>query len=138
MLDKEHIKDYRGGGREYRMENGMENGRQWDGWLGMYNDETDQYKGNYEYFHLEFSNMKEMESVRLDDPDFAYDYLSSTHHKVPHQMIYMDMEQVVGPKTINKFADMFGKFDHLEQVALVFYENQHLDHKTFQRFCGAL
>lgn len=104
------------------------------GWKGMYNDNL--YGEKHQYYHLDMDIMSCMERIHLECPGFAGDYFAK--HRVPSQGVFIDMEMTNGVKMMEAFARVLTKYDHLEDINLVFYENKNLDLKTFTALCTAI
>jgi len=80
--------------------------------------------------------MAEMSSVHLDSPKVADAYFKA--HKLPSQGVFFDMEMTTDVSTMEAFAEILSKNDHLQDINLVFYENRDLSLNVFKKFTQAL
>jgi len=102
-----------------------------NGWLGLYNDKL--YGANHQYYHTDFDVMACMDRVHLECPGMAQKYLNH-HGRNKAQGVYFDMELSFNRKSLEQFATVLHKNDHLEDLSPVFYENKNLDQATFMKF----
>lgn len=105
-----------------------------EGWCGMYNDKK--YGMKHQYYHLSMEIMSCMNVVHLDCPEMTKEYM--TRHKPQGQGVMFDMEMNASAKTMATYTDVLMDFDHLEDVGLIFYENNNLNLQIFNKFLAAL
>lgn len=100
------------------------------GWHRLRNEKK--FGKNHEYFHEKVHVMKAMKNVHLDDAKRAHHYFETCSQNI-YQQTHFDMEQGMNDKDLNVFNAILHKH-HFKDLRLSFYENKHLNEKTFHHF----